>query len=275
MKKNLVIIASVIGLCGVFYPTFSWMYQRFTEPESYYTHGFLIPVIVAFLLWNKRKEFLEAPASSSMFGLVLLICCLGVHLLGGVFFKLGFVSGMALVGSLCAIVWYLHGGRRTAIILFPLLFLLLMVPLPKVLLIAIAFKLKMIASIIAASLVSLANIDVTRSGSRFYVPSGVLSVENECSGINSLISMFALSVLFAYVAEKSNVKRTLFVLVSLPIAVVSNVCRLVFLIFAAYVYGIRAAKSGIVHYGDGVVMWVAALAFLSLVWRLFQWKRQS
>jgi exosortase len=274
MKNKLALLASVAGFCVVFYPTFTWMYQRFNEPESYYGHGFLIPLIVAYLIWDKRRQLAAIPASCSRAGLALLVVSLAVHLVA-LFFKVGFVSGIALVGTLCGFAWYVYGSRRFSILLFPLLFLLLMVPLPKVLLIAITFKLKMLAAAIAAWLMSFTSLNIVHSGSRFILPNGVLAVENECSGINSLISMLTLSILFAYFAEKSALKRTLFVLASLPVAIVANVCRIIFLILAAYIYGIGAVKNGLLHYGDGIVMWVAALFFLYMLWRFFQWDRHK
>jgi len=165
--------------------------------------------------------------------------------------------------------------KKTRIILFPLLFLLLMVPAPKVLLIGLTFKMKMLAAFFAVKAVSLMNFTVERAGSMIYLPNGILTVDNECSGINSLISIFTLSLVFAYVTERSLVKRFLFVLVSMPVVLFANICRIIFLIFTAYIYGVKAASIGVLHYGAGMVVWAVALLTLTAIWRGFKWTEQN
>lgn len=187
--------------------------------------------------------------------------------------KIGLVSGISFIVVLVGLSLYLFGARITRAISFPLFFLLFMIPLPQVFLLGLTFKLKMFAAGLAASLVSSMGIMLQRSGSFIYLPNGVLSVENQCSGINSLISLFTLSVIFAYLAEEALPKRLIFIAASLPIAIIANVFRITFLILASYVYGPAAATGGILHSGAGMTLWIAALLMLTLLWRLIEWKK--
>jgi exosortase len=275
MKKNFLLLSICAVFAVIFYPTFLWLFERFFEEDSYYSHGFLIPLVTLFLIWGKKMELKTAPVEPAPIGLAITVFGLFLQVVSWGIFKIGFISGISCVITLFGIVLYVNGYRKTRIILFPLLFLLLMLPAPKVFLIGLTFNMKMLAASLAVKTASLMNFTVERAGSMIYLPNGVLTVDNECSGINSLISIFTLSLIFGYITEKSILKRLLFVLVSLPVALFANICRVIFLMLAAYIYGIKAASIGILHYGAGMVLWAVALLALITIWRGFRWKEQN
>jgi exosortase len=262
----------IASMAAAFYPTFSWMFERFLEPDSQYSHGFLIPLASAFLIWGKRKELAKLPAGSSIWGLFLLIFGLILHIISWSVFKIGFVSGISFIITIYGLCLYLIGPAKMKAIAFPLVFLVFMVPLPKVALIGITFKLKMLAASSSSLLISLTPLKLIHAGSMFYLPGGeVLAVGNECSGINSLISIITLSVFLAYLGKTPFFKRILFIVLSIPVAVAANVCRIMFLIVAAYIYGVAATLKSILHLGAGITLWMTALAMMAGIWRLVNW----
>jgi exosortase len=265
---------AVLGLAVVaaFLPMFRWMGERFAEPNSYYSHGYLIPLVVAALIWRQRDALKAVPLSSSPAGLPVLLAGLGMYLLGGIVLKIGFIAGVAFLIVLFGLVLYVFGAAVTRTVAFPLLFTGCMVPVPKVLLLSATFKLKLMAAALAEQVVTGMHIPLARAGSILYLPGGTLIVEEECSGISSLISLVTLSLLFAYVAQLPVYKRGILVLSALPVALAANVVRIIFLVLAAYVYGVDAVHGGILHTAAGCALWGVAVALFMGVWRVLAWK---
>ena len=265
---------ALIGLgtvlfAAVFHPMFLWMAGRFLEPSSYYSHGFLIPLFAAYLIPRKRALIASLSVSSSRWGLPLILAGMSAHLAGGGFFGIGCISGFSFVIVLFGLSMYLLGGAITKAIMFPVASLALMIPLPEVLILALTFRLKMIAASLATWIVSFINVPASGAGSVIFLPNGILTVDDECSGISSLISLFTLSLFFFSVAVQKASKRVLLILLSFPIALLANTFRIVFLILAAYIYGVKTATEGLLHYGAGITLWITALGMLFAARRMF------
>jgi exosortase len=270
--RNILYILIVIAMGMTFYPLACWMVSRFLESGSYYSHGFLIPIVVAALIWRKRKELRALPVTSSPAGFVLAIGGLVTYIVAGVMGNIGFAGGISCLFVVTGTCLYLFGAKITRAVLPPLLFLLLMIPLPQVMLIVVAFKLKMLSAAIAEWCARQLHCSVHRAGSMLYLPGGTLVVESACSGISSLISLFSLSALLAYTMEGGALRKAFIVASSVPVAVLANAARIVFLVLAAYVYGIETAANSVVHYGAGMVLWAVALAMFSAAGRAVKWK---
>lgn len=254
-----------------FYPMARWMLGRFTEEGSYYSHGFLVPLLVVWLIRRKRPALAALPVAPATAGLVLATAGLAGYIVCGVLFGIGFLGGLSFLLTVIGFCWYLFGAGITRAVLAPLLFLLFMIPVPQVLLIAVAFKLKMLSAALAGWCLHQLSCTVYRAGSILYIPGGALVVESECSGISSLLSLFSLSAVLAYLSKASFPRRLLVVASSVPIAVIANAARIVFLALAAYIYGIEAAADKVVHYGAGMVLWIAALAMFAAAGRMIRW----
>jgi exosortase len=258
------------AMAAAFLPLFRWMSQRYLEANSFYTHGFLMPVLVAYLVWRRRARLAAIPLAPSNAGLALVAAGLAGYL-GGLVFRAGFVGGLALIVVLAGTVLYLAGVRMLRALLAPLVLVLLMIPLPQALLIGISFKLKMLAASLAGVLARCLSVPVERAGSIIYLPQGTFVVENECSGISSLMALCTVSVLLACLSGDGTARKALIVFSAVPIAIIANALRIVFLILAAYVYGVPAVAQGVVHYGAGAVLWGAALALFFLLWGRPAW----
>ncbi len=250
----------VLLLIAVFYPVFQWMNVRFSDPESFYAHGYLVPFVAGYLVFLKWGQLSKLPCGSHRFGLAILLAGLLLHL-GAQFFEINFLSGIMLIPVLYGLILYNCGRLIARRILFPLLFLLFMVPLPNALLMGVSFYLKIIAANCAAALMG-TFIPLRQSGSLIYFPNGVLTVGAPCSGLKSMIALSALSLLFAYLGEFNARKKFLFFLLALPVAFAANILRIMLLIFVYFVYGVDAAM-GKFHDFSGLAVFV--FAFIGLV----------
>ncbi len=125
LKRNLAIVVAVaVLLCAVYWPVLRWMVNSWLSSD-YYSHGFLVPLVSAFIIWTKRDQLLLREPSAG--GIYLIV-------LGAVLYVLSFFWQMRVLGALSLIVVIaglvlaVWGSRTFRAFLFPLFFLLFMVP---------------------------------------------------------------------------------------------------------------------------------------------------
>ncbi|MFA5075749.1 MAG: exosortase/archaeosortase family protein [Candidatus Babeliales bacterium] len=269
MKKENIIQLIVIAIVTLiaYIPTIGWMYDRWTAAESYYSHGALIPLISAFLIWFKRKELMTiAPAPAYRWGWGLFISGILIHLISA-FWQVYFSSGFALIPIIMGLVLLALGNRYLKRLLFPILFLIFMIPLPMVAIANISFRLKLFASQISVFFVNAMGIRAVREGSIIKTAHSYLVVEDPCSGIRSLIALIALGCLMAYLSKLSRPRKIILFLSSVPIAVFSNVIRIISLTLVSEMYGSEIA-TGTFHDVMGVLVFVIAFVCLTAVSKL-------
>ena len=262
-KQLLAGLSFVAAFILLFSPTFRWMAERFDAHDSFYSHGWLIPFASAWLVWQRRERLQSLSRRGSFWGLSLLAPALLIHVVS-TWWHLGFVSGFAMVAAVWGLVWTLWGWSTLAALRFPMLFLLFMVPLPGIVLIAVSFKMKIFAASLAAHLLSWMGIPAAQAGSMIRVPGVSVVVDDTCSGLRSLISLIALSTLWTSLmpAGSKRWKKLTIVAASIPIALVSNMARILVLVLLSAIYGPQIAE-GFIHYGSGFVVFGIALATLA------------
>ncbi len=135
----LVVITAL--LVAAYYDTLLWMYGRFIGADTYYSHGFLIPFISGYFIWQRRKHLKTLPITSSRWGLALTIAALLLHI-GGTIIYIFSISGASLFLLLIGLSLFLYGVAITRAISFPLAFLSFMFPIPMAILNVVAFPLK-------------------------------------------------------------------------------------------------------------------------------------
>ena len=273
IKTNIFLSGAIIVLlCILFLPTFNQWARRFTAADSYYSHGFLVPFVSLFLVWQKKgriKELLPQHTPCNA-GLVLLAGGLLLHLVSS-FLEVNFGSYFAFVIIVTGLVLYLLGTTITKELFFPLFFLLFMVPLPSVVIIAISFKMKIFAAQASTFLADAMGIEVVREGSTIHTPNGSLMVGDPCSGLRSLISLLALGALFTQLVSIPRVKKVILFLSAVPIALFSNILRIILLVVVTYFYGEKTAL-GLFEKFVGFLVFIFAFIGLNLVVKLLKWR---
>src|SRR6185437_9726899 len=189
-----------------------------------YSHGFIIPFAVAFIVWQQRARLRAVPAQPSHWGLALVLLSQAEYLVG----YLGaeyFLQRTSLLLLIAGGIVFLFGWQHLRLQLFSLTLLLLAIPLPQLVFNAIAFPLQLLASSWAAALLTLCGIPVFRQGNILLLPRA-LDVAEACSGIRSLFSLISLAMLVVYfVPVRFWVKLTI-VLSAVPIALCTNAGRI-------------------------------------------------
>ncbi len=228
-----------------------------------FSHGFLIPFFVAYLLWEKRAVLRHTPIKPSWGGLPLVLSGLFV-LLVGIFGADLFLSRISFILLVAGLVWTLAGRAMLTQLRFSLFVLLLAIPLPALVFNQITFPLQLLASRFASGLLPFAGVPVLRDGNVIQLPAMQLEVAEACSGIRSLLSLFTLAVIYGYFLERTRWKRVILALASLPIAVTANVARIVGTGLCVQYWNPDKAV-GFFHEFSGWLMFLVSLGCLYLV----------
>lgn len=198
--------------------------QWWTDPN--FSHGFFVPLFSGFVVWQDRTRLAAIRPAPSSWGLPIILFALLTLVLGTFGAEL-FLSRISLILLIGGLVLFLLGWQMLRAVSFPLLFLILMVPIPAIILNQITFPLQILASKLAAWSLPLCGVPVLREGNVINLPAMPLEVAQACSGIRSLLSLTTLAVMYGYVAEKRMLMRWLLALASIPIAVAANGFRIV------------------------------------------------
>lgn len=158
-----------LGIVGalllfVYAPTFGWMYDRWMVTGSYYSHGPLVPLICAFLIWQQRAKLAAMHYKGTRLGWIFLLSGLFVHLVSSLW-QVYFSSGFSLLLTVAGVVLLFLGRRFLRQAWFSLAFLVFMIPLPEVLISNLSFRLKLFAASIATFAVNRMGIPAMRQGS--------------------------------------------------------------------------------------------------------------
>jgi exosortase len=263
MKRSYLLRLSILAAITlvIYIPVFIWMFNRWNAAETYYSHGMLIPFISVFLVWRRRKELSRLKFNPTRKGWLFFIPGILIYIISSLC-EVYFSAGFSLLLVLAGLILLFLGTKFFKKLLFPLLFLGFMIPLPMVAIANISFRLKILASQAAVLIVNKMGLPAIREGSVIKTAHSYLVVEDPCSGIRSLIALIALGTLMAYLSRLTRIKKLILFSASIPIAISSNVIRIAALSLVSEIYGSKVA-TGVFHDVMGVMVFV--LSFFGLV----------
>ncbi len=196
--------------------------EWYSDPN--YSHGFLIPVISAYLIWRKRQELIDIQKSISGSGLILIIVGIILFILGNAGAEY-FTVRFSMIVVLFGLVLYYLGTNLIRRVWFEILFLLFMIPVPYVIYFSAAFPMQLMASKVSVFLLNGLGMPVIRQGNIIHLANQSLEVAEACSGLRSLISLLALGAIYSYLSQRQLIGKILLFLSTIPIAVVGNIFR--------------------------------------------------
>ncbi|MFZ5800456.1 MAG: exosortase/archaeosortase family protein [Candidatus Omnitrophota bacterium] len=257
--------AIIVFFAIAYYPVFIILNAKYSEIDSYYSHGYLVPFISALIIWHKRNKLKDMLVVPSRLGFWVLSGGLLFYLFSA-WWYVNFLSAFSMLIVLSGLCLYLFGKKITGELLFPIAFLFFMIPLPKITIIYITFWLKLFAAAVAAKVVSFIGIPAIVKGAIILLPQNMsLEVENACSGLRSLISLLALGAAYAYFLKVRLLKKCIFFLSSLPIATAANLIRIVIVTLIYYIYRPSANVFKRVDTITGLSVFVFAFIGLSIM----------
>ncbi|MGI6657064.1 MAG: VPLPA-CTERM-specific exosortase XrtD [Desulfobulbus sp.] len=261
-------------LAALYCSDFSWLMQSDWKRDEY-SYGWLVPGIIAYLLWEKHREVAAAPLSPSWAGLAMLLPGIALYWLGelaGEFFT-KYLSFTLIVAGLC---WLHLGWQRLKVLAFPLAMTLAMYPPPSFIHNKITFQLKLLSSQLGTWLLHLYGMPAYREGNIIDLGFTQLQVVDACSGQRYLFSLVIMAVLLAYFFRDRLWKKVVLVCSVIPLTLIINALRIA-ITGVLYEYWGAAVAEGFFHELAGIFIFMVGLGTLLLEMRIlrgFQFMRR-
>ncbi len=269
-------LAVFLPLCIAYAATLNWIVSRWLMPDSYWSHGILLPFVAAAVVFSRRKDWGLRPACVDHAGLWLLVPGLLLHLCGAAL-MVDSVSAASLLLSVPGAAWWVFGRERLRGLWSVFGLLCFAIPMPIFVSGRLAFELKEAA--IGGSLVvaQSAGVGVAREGASLLIAGQeqVLRVADPCSGLRSLLALMTLGYCLAFfMGSQRGIRRWVLLVVAAPTAFLANVVRIASICFLAERYGVHwAATTG--HDVVTIVAWIFDLGVLLLVDKLLSRRHAS
>jgi exosortase len=242
-----------------------------TDPDS--DRGLLLAPLAIYLAVRIGLHPLRRPQPA--LGLTILGAALALRLGAEVAVE-RYALHLSLLVAAIAVVVLLLGARQVARWWLPLLLLWLVIPLPNAVWAAIAMPLQLWSAAIGAALLGLRGLPVETSGTVIQLPGHTLLITEGCSGLRSITTMLAISLLAGEMWLRSGRLRALLVLWALPIALLLNGVRIFITGFVVFFVGPEYG-AGAYHTGLGWVMFLVNALALTLcvlvLARVDTWRR--
>lgn len=255
-KLNAFVFAATILL---FIPTWLWLGEAWLS-DPYYSHGPLVLVVALYFVWARRGA-LKSPSAPNNIGWLLIAIALAVHLWATIW-RAYYISALMIPMALFGLLMTLYGWNIARRFIFPLAFLVLMVPLP----IAERFG-PMLEGWTATSATALAQfigVAARNDGSQVYLPNSTFTVGIPCGGLRSVIAIITLATLFAYILKGPPWARLTIFFAAIPIALAANTLRISLLFAIANSWGTDAAMNYFHDWSSPVLFLGAFVLILGL-----------
>ncbi|MGB7760108.1 MAG: exosortase/archaeosortase family protein [Bryobacteraceae bacterium] len=261
MTSRWAVTAAVAALLACHFSTLGGMAAQWWNDEDM-GHGFLVPVVIAWVVWSERRRWSAVPTSPSWWGIPLLIAGAGLHFAATVGVGL-FAASVALLLSAVGAIVCLEGFGRLRAWAFPLFLSLFMLPKLAFVYNLVTLPLQLLASRMAAGMLSVGGIGVIREGNILDVGGHRVAVAEACSGIRYLLPLGFMALVVAYVMDPKAWMKVALLVVAVPLAIVANAVRV------AASAAIPALDSGTPHAIAGAVIFLLCLAALAGARQLF------
>lgn len=252
---------TVLALVACYASTLRGMFQQWASDEDM-SHGFVVPVIILWIVWRERKRWTAQPAKPSWWGFLLLAAAAGIQFVSVLGVGL-FAGSVAFLVSVAGAVLCFGGFSWLRVFAFPLTLGVFMLPKLAFVYNQVTLPLQLLASRLAAGMLTLAGIGVIRDGNILDVGGHTVAVAEACNGIRYLLSLAFMAVVFAYLSDSKPWMRVALLSVAVPLAIVANAVRV------AVVGWLPSLDSGLPHAISGWLIFALCLPTLLLLRQLF------
>jgi len=234
--------------------------------DPLYSYGFAVPLISSYILATRWRKFsLSVGAPDYVWGSLAVVVAALLFVIGEIGTALR-LQELSLVLALCGTLLLIVGRYAFRRIWFAAAYLLLMVPVWTDLIGRLQVPSQLVSGRIAVEVFHLLGMPAVREGTLIYLPGITLEILRECSGVNQLVAIFAVTLPAAYLWLHGVFHRVLFVTVSLLIAYLSNGARIASIGVLAH-SGFDTTAPGI-HLAEGLLVASAGYGLIAVVFSL-------
>ena len=240
--------------------TFSAWWDEWTATGSFYAHAMFVPFFVALMVWQNRATIDRTRWKPSWIGAGALILGM-VMFLAGQRLDVVAVKSVSFMFVLIGACLMLLGVPRTKVLLFPIVFVVMMMPLvPDQIINGIAFPIQLKSAQLATVMLNLIQLHAVCLGTMIKMDTYSMAVELPCSGFKTLISLMTFTAAFSYLVEGEKWKRWTLFITTIPLSLFINALRIAFVGIVGELISKQAAA--VFHDYSGFI--VLTLAFLFL-----------
>jgi len=278
MRHGIFLVGVLLATAMAYWPLAALLGSRLAR--DYHSLIPFIPIISIYLLYLKRKEILKGIEYSFLIGPAVLVA-------GVVFYAVGFSFGgnlnltdraTVLTASSLVILWgtflFTYGLKAFQSALFPLLFLVFMIPVPYAAMDALVVFLQKGSTEFANLLLWLTQAPYVREGFCFHLPGFSVEVAPQCSGIRSGLALFITALLAGYLFLKSWRRRAILALCVIPVTMFKNGIRITTLTLLSYYVDPRIIESPL-HREGGIPFFILGLLFMALILYVLRRKEEK
>ena len=252
-------VITILMLCYIYWRPVEWWWGKWWEEESYYSHGILVPLMSAFLIWFDWGRIKRIPVEPTAWGLALILPMVFVDFVAhrG---AIPSIAGLTMPIVLTGVSLMLFGRKATWAMLFPILFLFFMCVPPTTFLAKFSFKIQMLSTTLATHGLNLMTLDAVQEGTRIRLPNIEVMVGAPCSGFRMLIALLAFTTFFAYMKVGPLWGRLSLVAMVIPLSLLANSVRVLMIAVVGEFMGEDAMHS--FHDYSGYIVLVITFAIL-------------
>lgn len=255
-------------LAGMYYSAYFWLIGK-DWPREDYNYCYLIPLVVLYLIWEKKDELASEPAVPSWGGLFFLvpgILLFWVGELAGELYSLYISSWLVAVG----ILWMHIGWKKLKVIAFALFMVLTMFPLPHFLNAKLTFGLKLVSSKLGVAMLHLYGMSAYREGNIIDLGFTRLQVVDACSGLRYLFPLLVMGILISYFYRAALWKRLVLVLSTIPLTILVNSLRIALTGVIHQYWGAEVAEGFFHGFSGWLIFMFTLIVLLAEVWVLMR-----
>ncbi|NOT86459.1 MAG: VPLPA-CTERM-specific exosortase XrtD [Methylococcaceae bacterium] len=262
----LLIILVIATLSALYSKSIFDLFWQWDNREEY-SHGYLIPVVVVYFMWQQKTQLQYATFSASWLGFLAVLVAALLYMVGAAS-VLYVLMQYALVLMLIGLLWALIGNQAIKIIILPLLMLFFAIPLPEYLDVLLSSKLQLLSSSLGVWLIQWCKIPVYQDGNLIDLGVYKLQVVEACSGLRYLFPLLSIGFMCVYMFKAALWKRVLVFFSCIPITILMNSFRIGMIGILVDGWGIAMAE-GFVHDFEGWIVYMTCLGILILEMMLF------
>jgi exosortase len=219
-----------------------------------YSYGFAVPLISAYMAWARWPRIQAlTPAPDYGWGVALTIAGVSALVIGRVGALLA-VQELSLIVTLSGVVLLLLGRRAFGVLAFPIFYLVLCIPVWDYPISLFQEPSQTLSARIALRMLHSIGIPVFRDGTHLVLPSVTLEVLRECSGVNQLVAIVAMTLPAGFLWLRSYWRRAALILIAVVTAYLSNGFRIALIGVLAHNNMRGASSKDPIHLLQGLVV---------------------